>query len=76
VRENGTELGITHFREPALNRKSWISVGNILAINDKIKIQIVCVRGGSVKLGISAPREVVIDRKEIWEEKRKQKLGK
>ena len=46
-----------------LTRKS----GESLMIGEKIEITIVSVRGGQVKIGIQAPSDVAIYRKELYE---------
>ena len=38
-----------------------------IMIGDNVEITIVDVRGDKVRLGISAPREVTVHRKEVWE---------
>ena len=48
----------------ALTRK----VGEIIIINDNIEIIVVDVKGDHVKIGINAPKEVKILRKEIFDE--------
>ncbi len=40
--------------------------GESIHIGDNITVQIVSVRGQRVKLAIDAPREISIDRHEIW----------
>lgn len=37
-----------------------------IMINDNVEITIVDVRGDKVRLGITAPRDITIHRKEIW----------
>ncbi|MEG0962920.1 MAG: carbon storage regulator CsrA [Lachnospiraceae bacterium] len=46
----------------ALTRKK----GESIIINDNIEISILEMRGDQVKLGISAPREIPIYRKEVY----------
>lgn len=36
-----------------------------IVIGESIVVKVVSIRGGKVKLGITAPKEVPIDRKEI-----------
>jgi len=50
-----------------------ITVGNPVAGEAPIEITVIEVRGDSVRLGITAPRETVVDRKEIWLEKQQDK---
>ena len=38
-----------------------------IMIGDDIEIVVVDVRGGKVRLGINAPRQVTVHRKEIYE---------
>jgi carbon storage regulator len=42
-------------------------------IGDDIEIFVVAVRGGKVRLGINAPRDVSVHRKEIYEIVRREK---
>jgi len=39
-----------------------------IMIGDKIEIKIVAVHGETVKLGITAPRNIPVHRKEVYEE--------
>ena len=41
-------------------------VGETIRINDDISIQVLCVSGQQVKLGIVAPEDVAVRREEIW----------
>ena len=47
-----------------LNRKK----GESIIIGDGIEIQVVEIQGDSIKIGIEAPKEVRIFRKELYEE--------
>jgi carbon storage regulator len=38
----------------------------ILRVGDDIKVQVLGVKGGQVRLGVEAPREVPVYREEIW----------
>ena len=40
-------------------------VGEEIVIGDNIRIKIVDIRGGKVRLGIVAPKDVIVDRQEI-----------
>ena len=42
-------------------------LGEIIKIGDKIKVVVVSVEGGSVKLGIEAPYEIPVHREEVYE---------
>ena len=39
----------------------------IIMIGDNIEITVVDIRGDKVRLGISAPKEIPVHRKEVWE---------
>ncbi|MDC7278900.1 MULTISPECIES: carbon storage regulator CsrA [Pseudobutyrivibrio] len=52
----------------ALTRKT----GDAIMINNNIEITVLEVRGDQVKLGISAPKEVTIYRKEVYLEIQKE----
>lgn len=49
-------------------------VGETLCIGDDILVTVLAINGGQVRLGITAPRNVAVDREEIAERKR-QGLG-
>ena len=38
-----------------------------IMVGDDIEIRVVEISGGKVRLGINAPREVNVHRKEVWE---------
>ncbi len=40
--------------------------GETLMIGDDVKITVLGVKGGQVKIGIDAPREIAVHRKEIY----------
>src|SRR3954462_2814572 len=42
------------------------SVGETIRIGDDIEVHVVEVRGGTVRLGFKAPREVTIPREEVY----------
>jgi carbon storage regulator len=42
------------------------SVGETIRIGDDIEVHVVEVRGGTVRLGFKAPREVTIHREEVY----------
>jgi len=50
-------------------------VGEEIVIGDNIHIAVVAIQGEKVRIGISAPKDVVVDRQEIHE-KRKNGLKK
>jgi carbon storage regulator len=41
-------------------------LGEVIKIGDKIKVVVVAVDGGSVKLGIEAPGEIPVHREEVY----------
>jgi len=41
-------------------------IGESVMIDDDIEVIVTAVEGGRVKLGFTAPQEVLIHRKEIW----------
>jgi carbon storage regulator len=47
-------------------------VNETLVIDDKIEITVLQTRGNQVRIGIQAPREVLIHRKEVIQDKRPQ----
>ena len=50
-----------------LSRRS----GESIIIDGRIEVKIITLKGGTVKVGIEAPREVPVHRKEIYEAIRK-----
>ncbi len=44
-------------------------IGQTIVIGRDISVKVVAIRGGSVRLGIEAPRQVVVDRQEIHDRK-------
>lgn len=44
-----------------LNRKE----GETLSLGDDIKVTVLAVRGGQVKIGITAPRDIAVVREEV-----------
>jgi len=49
--------------------------GETITIGDNIQIQVLSVKGGQVRIGIDAPREVLVNREEVFERLAKQKLS-
>jgi carbon storage regulator len=41
-----------------------------IVIKDKIRITVVGTRGDKVRLGVDAPKDVVVDRQEVFERRR------
>lgn len=50
-------------------------VDESIMIGDAIELKVLGVDGNSVKLGIQAPREVPVHRKEIYEEIRRENVA-
>jgi carbon storage regulator len=48
-------------------------VGEEVIIGDEIVVKVVSVRGGRISLGFSAPSDVAINRREIYERMRYQR---
>lgn len=44
-------------------------IGESIRISDTIEVMVVDIRGDKCRLGVSAPREVPVDRQEIFEAK-------
>ncbi len=42
-------------------------IGESIKIGDNIEVKLVDVRGAKVRLGITAPREIPVHRREVWE---------
>jgi carbon storage regulator len=49
-------------------------VDESIMIGDAVEVKVLGIDGNSIKLGIQAPREVPVHRKEIYEEIRKENL--
>jgi carbon storage regulator len=47
-----------------------------LVVGDNIKVQVLGVKGGQVRLGVEAPREVPVYREEIWLRIKRDKAAK
>jgi carbon storage regulator len=44
-------------------------VGEEIVIGDNIHLMVVAIQGAKVRIGISAPKDVVVDRQEVYEER-------
>ena len=42
-------------------------LGEVIKVGDKIKIVVVSIDGGSVKIGVEAPEEIPVHREEVYE---------
>jgi carbon storage regulator len=45
-------------------------VGEEIVIGDHIHITVVTIRGDKVRIGVSAPKDVVVDRQEVHEKRK------
>lgn len=50
--------------------------GETITIGDNIRVTIVAINGSQVRIGIAAPRDVVVDRQEIYDKKIAEGQGK
>jgi carbon storage regulator len=50
------------------------NIGEVVRIGDNIEVTVVAVNGHHVRLGINAPREVVVDREEIANRKQHERV--
>lgn len=48
-----------------------ITIGDPRSPEDPIEVTVTAISGERVRLGIAAPGEVSVDRKEIWQDKQK-----
>lgn len=46
-------------------------IGQEIVIGDNIRLVVVAVHGENVRIGISAPKEVVVDRQEVHEQRKR-----
>ena len=47
-----------------------------IVLGDGIVVTVVAIRGGNVRLGIEAPADIPVHRREIYEALRQQRLGR
>jgi carbon storage regulator len=50
-------------------------VGEVIVIGGMVRVKVVELRGNKVRLAIDAPREVAVDREEVWDEKRANRVA-
>jgi carbon storage regulator len=50
--------------------------GEAIVIGGGIVVEVVEIRGGRVRLSIHAPREVSVDREEVWEQKQRSRVNR
>ena len=51
-------------------------IGESLRIGDDVTVTVLGVSGMQVRIGIEAPKDVIVDRQEIYEKRMKEKDGK
>lgn len=51
-------------------------LNEVLVVGENIRITITEIRGDKVKIGIEAPKEVNVDRLEVWEAKQRELTNK
>lgn len=56
-----------------LTRKADAGDSSIITVGEDVEVTVLEVRGDSVRIGITAPRETVVDRKEVWMQKHGQR---
>jgi carbon storage regulator len=45
-------------------------IGQEIVIGDNIRIKVVAIDGGRVRIGVVAPKDVVVDRQEIYDRRK------
>ena len=51
-------------------------IGEAIIINNDIEVRVVSVQADRVRLGITAPRDVVVDREEVHEKRGESSAGR
>lgn len=51
-------------------------IGEVLVIGDDVKITVLGVRGHQVRIGVDAPKNVAVHRKEIYDQVQNQEVKK
>ena len=49
--------------------------GQMLRIGDDVIVTVTSVRGGSVRLGFEVPRDMIVDREEVAEQKKRERVA-
>ena len=47
-----------------------------IMITDEVEVKVVDIRGGKVRLGITAPKDISVHRLEVWEAIKKEEAAK
>lgn len=42
-------------------------IGEVLLVGDDVEITVLSIRGNQVKLGVNAPKEILVHRQEIYD---------
>ena len=48
-------------------------IHEVLCIGDNVTVKVLGIKGNQVQLGINAPRDVSVDRKEIYDRKQEER---
>ncbi len=51
-------------------------IGEVLVIGDDVKITVLGVRGHQVRIGVDAPKNIAVHRKEIYDQVQQQEVQK
>ncbi len=51
-------------------------LGETVCIGDNVMVTVLAIKGNQVRIGINAPRSVVVDREEIFERKRSESASR
>ena len=49
--------------------------GQMLRIGDDVILTVTSIRGGSVRLGFNVPRDMIVDREEVAEQKKRARIA-
>ena len=50
-------------------------INETVHIGDNITLRVISIQGSHVRIGIAAPREVAVDREEVWQRKRQERIA-
>ncbi len=48
-------------------------VGEAFIIHDNVRVMVVGINGGQIRLGIEAPRDMAVHREEVWQQIQREK---